>query len=69
MKNNRDSMTEIEFNKKIDILFIKSEELRDELEKKYDHGFSIYEPVKALALLFNRMRRQIERKMRENGTT
>ena len=60
-------MTEIEFNKKIDILFIKSEELRDELEKKYDHGFGIYEPVKALALLFNRMRRQIERKRKENG--
>ncbi len=62
-------LTEIEFNKKIDILFIKSEELRDQLEKQYDHGFDIYKPVKALALLFNRMRRQIERKMEENGTT
>ena len=60
-------MTEIGFKKKIDVLFIKSEELRDELENNYDHGFSIYEPVKKLHLLFGRMRRQIERKMKENG--
>jgi len=61
-------MTEIGFKKKIDVLFIQSEELRDELENNYDRGFGIYEPVKKLHLLFGRMRRQIERKMRENGT-
>ncbi len=59
-------LTEVEFKKKIDILFIKSESLREQLEKQYDYGFDIYKHVKALHLLFGRMRRQIERKM--NGT-
>jgi hypothetical protein len=61
-------MKKIEFKKRIDTLFLEAEELLEDLEDSYIHGFDIYKPVKALHLLLGRMRRQIERKMRENGT-
>jgi hypothetical protein len=60
-------MKKIEFKKRIDTLFIEAEELFEDLEDDYVHGFSIYKPVKALHLLLGRMRRQIERKMKKNG--
>ena len=61
-------LTEIEFKNKIDRLYLQIDQQREDIEHDFTFGYEIYESVKALHLVVGRMRRQIERKMRENGT-
>ncbi len=61
-------MTEIEFKNKLDRLYLQIEQQHEDLEYDFTLGYDIYDSVKALHLLFGRMRRQMERKMEENGT-
>ena len=61
-------MTELQFKKEIDRLYLQIEQKHDDFEYDFTVGYDLYDSVRALHLLVGRMRRQIERKMRENGT-
>jgi hypothetical protein len=63
-------MTEIEFRKKFDPMAVDFINFYDEWQYDMDcTGFEIYRVIKNIHNLAGRMRRQIERKMRDDGTS